>query len=212
MGEVYRARDLDLDREVALKLTPTAAISPELDKALENEAKAVARLSHPHIMHINSSGILEGRRYFDTNYIRGQDLASYMRKHKPTERQAAEILIAVAEALAYAHQHGVLHRDVKPQNIYLGEAEGEGPWLIDFGLAYIRSMTDQRAKTGLCGTPGYIAPKSSPPWATRSISGPTSSPWAACYTSCSPAGPPSTSRAMPPPKPPSRWRRSLRRC
>ncbi len=159
MGEVYRARDLDLDREVALKLTPTAAISPELDKALENEAKAVARLSHPHIMHINSSGIIEGRRYFDTNYIRGQDLASHMRKHKPTERQAAEILIAVAEALAYAHQHGVLHRDVKPQNIYLGEEEGEGPWLIDFGLAYMRSMTDQRAKTGLCGTPGYIAPE-----------------------------------------------------
>ncbi len=159
MGEVYRARDLDLDREVALKLTPAAGIGPELDKALENEAKAIARLSHPHIMHINSSGVLEGRRYFDTNYIRGQDLASYLRKEKVSERQAAEVVIAVAEALAYAHQHGVLHRDVKPQNIYLGEEPGEGPWLIDFGLAYMRSMTDQRVRTGLCGTPGYIAPE-----------------------------------------------------
>jgi hypothetical protein len=159
MGEVYRARDLALDREVAIKLAPASAENAALSEALRNEAKAIAALSHPHIIHINSFDVIQGRPCFDTNYIRGQDLGHSASEHPPTERQVAEILVPVAEALAYAHRQGVLHGDVKPQNIYLGERPGEGPWLIDFGLARIRSICDQRANTGLCGTPGYLAPE-----------------------------------------------------
>ncbi len=159
MGEVYRARDLKLKREVALKLAPAAAESRSLADALQNVAEAVAALNHPHIIHINSFDVIDERPCFDTNYIRGRDLAEYARQHPLTPRAIAEILIPVADALAYAHKQGVLHRDIKPQNIYLGERPGEGPWLIDFGLARMRSICDRRANTGLCGTPGYIAPE-----------------------------------------------------
>lgn len=159
MGEVYRARDLSLDREVALKLAAPAAESGPLADALRNEAKAIAALTHPHIIHINSFDVIDDRPCFDTNYIRGHDLDQYASQNEISWREMAEILIPIAEALAYAHKRGVLHRDVKPQNIYLGERPGDGPWLIDFGLARMRSLCGGRTNMGLCGTPGFIAPE-----------------------------------------------------
>ncbi len=163
MGEVYRARDLSLDREVALKLAPApakgAAEDDALAEALRTEAKVIAALNHPHIIHINSLDVIDDRPCFNTNYIRGRDLAEHVRDRELSAREIAETLAPIAEALAYAHEQGVLHRDVKPQNIYLGEGPEEGPWLIDFGLARMRTIYDRRANTGLCGTPGYIAPE-----------------------------------------------------
>jgi len=113
MGEVYKARDLALDREVALKLAPPAAESASHAEALRNEAKAIAALNHPHIIHINSFDVIDGRPCFDTNYVRGRDLSRYAGEHALSWREMAEILIPVAEALAYAHGQGVLHRDIK---------------------------------------------------------------------------------------------------
>ena len=81
MGEVYRARDLSLDREVALKLAAPAAESGPLAEALRNEAKAIAALTHPHIIHINSFDVIDDRPCFDTNYIRGRDLDQYASQH-----------------------------------------------------------------------------------------------------------------------------------
>jgi len=159
MGEVYRARDLSLDREVALKLAAPAAESTHLAEALRNEAKAIAALTHPHIIHINSFDVIDNRPCFDTNYVRGRDLHQYANQRSLSWQEMAQILIPIAEALAYAHKQGVLHQDVKPQNIYLGEHPNEGPWLIDFGLARMRTLYDRRANTGLCGTPGFIAPE-----------------------------------------------------
>lgn len=159
MGEVYKARDLKLKREVALKLARPADDSSALAEALQNEAQAIARLKHAHIFRINSYDVIDGWHCFDTDYIRGRDLAQYVAGRELTPRQIAELLIPIAEALGFAHRQGVLHRDVKPQNIYVGEQPGEGPWLIDFGLAKMRSLCDHRQNVGLCGTPGYIAPE-----------------------------------------------------
>jgi serine/threonine protein kinase len=77
MGEVFRARDLTLDRDVAIKLAPPAAQSGPLADALQNEAKAIAALHHPNIIHINSFDVIDGRPCFDTNYVHGRDLARH---------------------------------------------------------------------------------------------------------------------------------------
>ncbi|MEP0844835.1 MAG: protein kinase, partial [Phycisphaerae bacterium] len=161
MGEVYLARDVMLDRLVALKLAPSVGDLKDLAEHLQIEAKAIARLDYPkHILRINSFGTTEGRYYFDTDYKEAPNLADYARENGPlSHRLIAEIVIPIAQALDYAHRKGIYHRDIKPTNILIGRSPDEGPWLIDFGLAKISSICHQRARQGLCGTPGYMAPE-----------------------------------------------------
>ncbi len=160
MGQVYLALDRMLNRKVALKVAPPVADSAALAGALQEEAQVIAHLEkHSHILHINGFSIIEDRPCFDTEYEEGRDLAEHIRQNALDPRQIAEILIPVADALAYAHEKGVLHGDIKPQNIYLATESGKGPWLIDFGLARVRTICNRRERTGLSGTPGYIAPE-----------------------------------------------------
>ncbi len=162
MAVVYKAYDTRLERDVALKLIRTGSIPPDqydrLMKRFEREAKSQARFDHKNIVHIYDYGEVDGSPYLVMAFISGGTLKD--RLHGPVDwQQAVRWLIPVAEALAYAHQRGVVHRDVKPGNILFDE-EGQ-PILTDFGIAKILE-TDEATLTGTgmgVGTPEYMAPE-----------------------------------------------------
>ncbi len=163
MAGVYKAYDTRLEREVAIKFLRTElfgeAVLEQLYKRFEREAKALARLSHFHIVKIHDFGEYENTPYLVMEYVPGGTLKSRMGKPIPW-RDAFEVLLPVARAVEYAHQHGVLHRDIKPSNILIAE-DGE-PLLSDFGIAKILETGESQAitTTGVgIGTPEYMAPE-----------------------------------------------------
>jgi serine/threonine-protein kinase len=162
MAVVYKAYDTRLERDVALKLIRTEAIPPEqyerLMKRFEREAKSQARFDHKHIVHIYDYGEVDGSPYLVMAFISGGTLKDRLHGHVDW-RQAIRWLIPVAEALSYAHQHGIVHRDVKPANILFDEEDQ--PILTDFGIAKVLE-TDEATLTGTglgVGTPEYMAPE-----------------------------------------------------
>jgi len=136
MGEVYRARDTRLGRDVALKVLPAhLSASPELRQRLEREARAASQLSHPHICTLYDVG-WEGETIFLVmEYLEGETLAHRLAKGPVPLKQALRIACEIADALDKAHRQGVVHRDVKPANIMLSRS---GAKLLDFGLAKLR--------------------------------------------------------------------------
>jgi tetratricopeptide (TPR) repeat protein len=159
MGVVYRARQVNLDREVAVKLMLQGALASEADvERFRVEATAVASLRHPHIVAIHEIGEHEGQHYFSMDLVTGRNLDELTRSGPLAGRQAAELVAAVARAVDYAHRHGVLHRDIKPSNVIV-DAEGQ-PHVTDFGLA--RRIADPGGLTlsgQILGTPGFMAPE-----------------------------------------------------
>ena len=170
MGVVYRARQLSLNREVAVKMILDPAASHAALRRFQAEAEAAARLHHPNIVPVYEVGAMEGRPFFSMKLIEGETLTAHLerlqRDHaegaEPTgmdQREAAEIIGKVARAIEVAHQHGVLHRDLKPSNILI-DHDGE-PHVMDFGLAK-RHTPDAATLTrtgAVLGTPAYIAPE-----------------------------------------------------
>ena len=133
MGEVYRARDIRLDRTVAIKvLASHLSSSPELKQRMEREARAISSLNHPNICHLYDIGSQDGNDYLVMEFLEGETLAERLRKGPLPLNEILKIGIAVAEALAVAHRQGIVHRDLKPANIMLTKA---GAKLMDFGLA-----------------------------------------------------------------------------
>jgi serine/threonine protein kinase len=119
MGEVYRARDTVLDRDVAVKLLPKdLAADPEALKRFEREAKAVAALSHPNILAIHDFGDEQGISYVVMELLEGETLRSRLSHGTLNWRETVEIGAGVAEGLAAARSKGTIHRDVKPENIF----------------------------------------------------------------------------------------------
>src|SRR6516225_5008144 len=119
MGEVYRARDTRLDREVAIKVLPEAfATNPERRARFEREARAVAALSHPNILAIHDYGTHGGVIYAVMELLEGETLGSRLAKGPMSWQEAVEIGAAIAEGLAAAHAKGIIHRDVKPENLF----------------------------------------------------------------------------------------------
>ncbi len=133
MGEVYRARDVRLDRTVAVKvLASHLSSSPELKQRMEREARAISALNHPHICHLYDIGSQDGTDYLVMEFLEGETLAERLRKGPLPLPEVLKIAIAIAEALTFAHRQGIVHRDLKPGNIMLTRA---GAKLMDFGLA-----------------------------------------------------------------------------
>ena len=165
MAVVYKAFDTHLEHEVAVKVIRTEQISPAaLSRALnrfEREAKAVAKLDHPNIVKVMDYGDHEGSPYLVMPYLPGGTLKQYLKEHgRMAWKDAAHLLIPIAEALDYAHEQKLIHRDVKPSNILL-TAKGR-PMLTDFGVAKIidDEMTqDLTGTSATVGTPEYMAPE-----------------------------------------------------
>jgi formylglycine-generating enzyme required for sulfatase activity/dienelactone hydrolase len=157
MADVYLAEDTDLGRKVALKLLPPAtAADDHARKRLVREARAAATLDHPHICAIYEVGEAEGRLFFAMQYVEGDTLAARMRRQPLSLSETLAIAVQIVDALAEAHGHGILHRDIKPGNIML-TARGQAR-MMDFGLAKVTAI-DERAgntETDLLSTPGAV--------------------------------------------------------
>jgi WD40 repeat protein len=157
-GTVYRAYDARLDREVALKVPlPGTLDSPERIERFLREARSAAQLRHPHIVPVYEAGSDAGRSYIASAFIEGRTIADAVASGPFTPQRAAEVVLALAEALHYAHGLGVVHRDVKPANVLLDRREQ--PLLTDFGLAH-RAADERMTQEGtLLGTPAYMSPE-----------------------------------------------------
>ena len=136
MGEVYKARDVRLDRLVAIKVLPSAlAADADLRQRLEREARAVAALQHPHICTLHDVGHQDGVDFLVMEYLEGQTLAEHLRKGAFPVDRTIRYALQIADALDQAHRAGIVHRDLKPGNIMLTSS---GIKLLDFGLAKLR--------------------------------------------------------------------------
>ena len=167
MGEVYRARDPRLGRDVAIKILPDhLATDRDALARFEREARAIAALSHPNILAVFDVGADQGVSYVVTELLEGQTLRASLRTSTMGWRDAVEIGAAIAAGLASAHSKGIIHRDLKPDNIFI-TTEG-GVKILDFGLARWRPSLSRQDETAIytvteagavVGTVGYMSPE-----------------------------------------------------
>jgi len=158
-GVVYRARQRSLNRIVALKVISLGQWSstPHL-RRFRRDAEAAASLEHPQIVPIYEIGEREGSCYFSMKFVEGGQLDEVLKREPMSTRRAAELLAKVARTVHFAHQHGILHRDIKPGNILL-DREGE-PHLTDFGLARLLEQESTITHSSdVLGTPSYMSPE-----------------------------------------------------
>jgi serine/threonine-protein kinase len=178
MGVVYKARQLGLDRIVAVKMILAGGHAAADDRArFRAEAAAVARIRHPHIIQVHEVGEVDGRPYFSLEYAAGGSLAQALDGTPRPAREAAELVGLLADAVHAAHEQGIVHRDLKPANVLLtsggrqppveGAPGGSHPPLAetvpkitDFGLAkHLDGVTAHTATGAILGTPSYMAPE-----------------------------------------------------
>ncbi len=164
MGVVYRARQLKLDRNVALKMIRSPLVGREERIRFRQEAESAAAIKHPGIVAIYDVGVVGEWPYLAMELVTGGSLADHLRDHPLPPEQVARLMQRVAEAVDAAHRHGVIHRDLKPANIML-EEDGT-PRLTDFGLAKRLWRDDASSEPGtltqsnqMIGTPCYMAPE-----------------------------------------------------
>ena len=157
MGTVYRARDPQLMRDVAVKLLHSASTDDTLE-----EARAMAKLEHSHVLAIHDMGVHQGQVFLVMKYVDGQNLAGWLRSERRTPKEIARVFTAAAKGLAAAHRAGIVHRDFKPENVLI---DRQGHVVVaDFGLA--RDAPKSHAGpvaasplTDIVGTPAYMAPE-----------------------------------------------------
>src|SRR6184192_1406172 len=158
-GVVFRARQKSLNRTVALKVISLGQWASKAHlKRFRLEAEAAASLDHPSIVPIHEVGERDGSCYFSMKFVEGGQLDEVVRRAPMSIRQAVELIVKVARIVHYAHQHGILHRDIKPGNILLDQ-KGE-PHLTDFGLArLVESESSVTHTLEVLGTPSYMSPE-----------------------------------------------------
>lgn len=159
MGVVYKAKQCNLGRQVALKMMRGGAQADFDDMSrFRAEAEAVARLQHPNIVQIFEVGTHDGSPYFSMELVEGDNLAWHVAEQRPPAAKAAQLVETIARAVHFAHQRGIVHRDLKPGNILIGA--GEVPKITDFGLAKRLDDDQSQTRTGaVLGTPSYMAPE-----------------------------------------------------
>jgi eukaryotic-like serine/threonine-protein kinase len=171
MGEVYRARDPRLARNVAVKvLNESFAADVERLRRFEQEARAVAALNHPNILSIHDLGERDGNHYIVTELLEGATLRDKLRGGRLGARRAIEYAIQLAQGLAAAHERGIVHRDLKPENLFI--AQDGRVKILDFGLAKQKERVKQEGVDDttlansdytsagmLLGTVGYMSPE-----------------------------------------------------
>ncbi|SBV37640.1 Serine/threonine protein kinase [uncultured Stenotrophomonas sp.] len=160
MGRVYLARRADgaYEREVALKRVRTPALDARRHGHFEYECRLLAQMQHPAIAQIHDAGIEpDGHAWLVMEYIRGQPISTWCDQHASSLRQRVELLVKAGEGVQHAHQKGVIHRDLKPGNVLVGNIDGQLlPKIIDFGIAV---ETDAEGEVSGGGTPGYMSPE-----------------------------------------------------
>ena len=163
MSAVYRARQLALDRSVALKvMDESLASDPSYVERFRREARAAASLEHPHIVPVYDTGDADGRLFIAMRFVVGMDLSRVLKRDRVLPPDiAVRVVEQVAQALDAAHESGLIHRDVKPANVLIGGGSGTPhAYLSDFGVARPLDITASLTRTGIAvGTPGYMAPE-----------------------------------------------------
>lgn len=156
-GVVWKARDTQLKRTVALKI-PRLEVTEASVEVYLREARTAAQLRHPHIVPVHAVETVDGRPFIVSDFIEGVSLADYLLHQKMSPQRAAELCLTLADALEHAHQQGVIHRDLKPGNVLL-DRDGI-PFLTDFGLAKNVGETISVTVAGqVLGTPAYMSPE-----------------------------------------------------
>src|SRR5262245_7662360 len=159
MGIVYKARQRNLNRIVAIKMILAGQFADQEDiNRFYAEAEAAAALSHPNIVAIHEIGETAGQHFFSMDFIEGQSLSALIHENPVSPRRAAEFMITISETMQFAHESGVVHRDLKPANVLLDKRQR--PLITDFGLAKQVSNTSQMTMAGsIVGTPSYMPPE-----------------------------------------------------
>lgn len=159
MGVVYKARQISLNRTVALKKVLSGKLAGDEDiKRFQIEAEASANLDHPGIVPVHDFGEHDGQHYFSMGFVDGQSLSQRLATGPLRPREAAELLVKISRAVAYANAQGVIHRDLKPGNVLLDR--GGEPRVTDFGLAKKEAEDSGMTATGqILGTPSFMPPE-----------------------------------------------------
>jgi eukaryotic-like serine/threonine-protein kinase len=159
MGIVYRAIQISLNREVAIKMILRDRLATPQDKQrFVAEAKATAALDHPGIVPVYDVGEMDGRPYFAMKYIRGRTLSDLIANRQVSQRALAGYMEQISQAVHFAHRNGIVHRDIKPSNILIDETGNAK--LTDFGLAKHTDAAESLTRTGVVlGTPNYMSPE-----------------------------------------------------
>ncbi len=159
MGVVWKARQNSLNRTVAIKMIRAGALASagEVQRFLR-EAEAAANLQHPNIVSIHEVGEHGGQHYFSMDYVEGRDLGALVQSGPLPAKLAARYVQVIADAIHFAHQRGILHRDLKPQNVLINDADQ--PRITDFGLAKLISDDSRLTQSGVVmGSPSYMPPE-----------------------------------------------------
>ena len=164
MSVVYRALDKEDDKEVALKFLNPVNTLPYLELVVKfrNEVKVVSKLNHSNIIKFHATGDYNGIPYLVTEVLEGDSLAGLLKKGATFSTNEALTLVGkVAEALHCVHSHNIIHRDVKPSNIFVVNSATDQPEikLLDFGLAHIMELSDLEKKHDMSGTFAYMSPE-----------------------------------------------------